>query len=159
MKRNSKNVINKSSLPEGCPEFAVGRDTIRSFFHPEISTSTFHDLVKSGTILPVDGLRGFYKLNESLSRLGLRPVSALPTQRSRSNADMLRWAFSLIDPRLFPVPGWAMDCALDPYQEDALKYLVITHGRELAQLAFDEEKLNYLTGALDAYDDLEAMEN
>lgn len=54
MKRGSKNSTGKSSLPEGCPEFAVSRDTIRSFFHPEISTCTFHDLVKAGMIPPFD---------------------------------------------------------------------------------------------------------
>jgi hypothetical protein len=159
MKRNSKNPITRSSLPDGVPEFAVSRDTIRSFFRPEISPSTFHDLVKTGVILPFDGLRGFYKLNESLLRLGLRPVSALPTKNSRSNADMLRWAFSMIEPRLFPMPVWAMDCAFDRFQEDAARFLVLTHGPLLATLETDEEKQNYLAGALDAYDELEALEN
>jgi hypothetical protein len=105
MKRSSKSRMGKSSLPDGYPKFAVSRDTIRNFFHPEISTSTFHDLVKNRVILPFDGLRGFYKLKESLLRLGLRPVSALPTKKCRSGADMLRWAFSMIEPRLFPVPA------------------------------------------------------
>ena len=159
MKQSANRRIFKSLLPEGFPEFAVSRDTIRSFFHPEISTSTFHDFVKNGVVIPVDGLRGFYKLNESLLRLGLRPVSSLPTKNTRSSADMLRLAFSMIEPRLFPTPGWALDCAFDPFQEDALKYLVLTHGSFLATLKFDEEKLGYLAGAIDAYDKLEAMEN
>ena len=159
MKRNSKNITSKSSLPEGCPEFVVDRDTIRSFFRPEISTSKFHELVKDGAIVPFDGLRGFYRLNESLLRLGLRPVSVLPTKKSRSNADMFRWAMSMIETRLFPVPDWAWDDrALDPYQEEAARFLVLTHGPLLATLESDEEKLNYLAGALDAYDELELLE-
>ena len=157
MKHTTKGIA-KSLLPEGCPEFVVNRDTIRKFFHPEISTSTFHELVKEGTILPFDRLRGSYRLNESLLRLGLRPVSALPTKKSRSQADMLRWAFSMIEPRLFPVPIWATDCAFDQFQEDAARFWVLTLGPLLATLETVDEKLNFLTGALDACDDLEALE-
>jgi hypothetical protein len=158
MKRSAKSIA-KSLLPEGCPEFIVNRDTIRKFFHPEISTSTFHELVKEGTILPYDRLRGSYRLNESLLRLGLRPVSALPTKKSRSQADMLRWAFSDIEPKLFPIPGWALDCAFDRFQEDAARFLVLEHGPWLATLQTDVEKQEYLAGAVDAYEELEALEN
>lgn len=41
-----------------------------SFFHPHLAISTFHDFVKMGRITPMKGIRGFYLLNPSRSRLG-----------------------------------------------------------------------------------------
>ena len=37
-----------------------------------MARSTFHDFVNKGKIIPMKGIRGFYLLNASLSRLGLR---------------------------------------------------------------------------------------
>ena len=66
------------SQPTGYPEFGVRRATISSFFSPQLASSTFHDLVKKGRIVPIKGLRGFYRLNDSLRRLGLREVPCPP---------------------------------------------------------------------------------
>jgi hypothetical protein len=47
----------------------------------------------------VKGIRGFYKLNESLRRLGLREVPSLPQDPSkRTTEEILRMAFTQIDP-------------------------------------------------------------
>ena len=59
------------------PDFAVRSEVIRRFFHPPIGKSTFYDLVKRGRIAQVHGLRGYYRLNESLRRLGLPAVDQL----------------------------------------------------------------------------------
>jgi len=61
-----------------CPEFAVRYETISRYFDPPLARSTFHDLVNKGKILPMKHLHGFYLLNASLRRLGLREVASLP---------------------------------------------------------------------------------
>ena len=65
------------SSPSGYPEGAVRRETISAYFDPPMARSTFHDFVNKGKIVPVKGIRGFYKLNESLRRRA--PGSAEPT--------------------------------------------------------------------------------
>jgi len=77
----------RSILPPGTAEFAVDREGVTRFTRPSIGKSTFHDLVAKGTIVPVNGLRGFYRLNESLIRLGLQPVSSLPEARTRTTEE------------------------------------------------------------------------
>jgi len=49
---------------------------------------------------------GFYRLNESRCRMGLREVASLPDVTRRSAEDLVRLAFTLIDPDLFPAPSW-----------------------------------------------------
>jgi len=85
--------------PPSYPEYAVRRETISRYFHPPLPSSTFHDFVSKGKILPMKGIRGFYRLNESLKRLGLREVPCLPVEASkRSVEDILRLALNRIDP-------------------------------------------------------------
>ena len=55
--------------PTGYPEFAVRAEVIGRFFSPPLASSTFHDFVNKGKIVPLKGIRGFYKLNDSLRRL------------------------------------------------------------------------------------------
>jgi hypothetical protein len=64
--------------PAGFPEFAVRREAISRFSDPPMPRSTFHDFVNKGRIVPLKDIRGFYLLNKSLSRLGLREVARLP---------------------------------------------------------------------------------
>ena len=73
------------SASSAFPEFAVRRETISRFFDPPMARSTFHDFVNKGKIVPVKGIRGFYKLNDSLRRLGLREVPNLPQDPSKSH--------------------------------------------------------------------------
>jgi hypothetical protein len=61
---------------------------ISRYFHPPPPRSTFHDFVNHGKILPIKGIRGFYRPSESLKRFGLREVPFLPFEapkRSREN--------------------------------------------------------------------------
>src|SRR5690606_36942399 len=90
------------------PEFGVKRKVICRFFSPPLPSSTFHDFVNKGKIIPIKDIRGFYKLNESLKRLGLREVYSLPTEAKRSLEDVTRLALTLIDPLVFPAPSWLL---------------------------------------------------
>jgi hypothetical protein len=95
------------SEPTGYPEYAVRAEFIGRYFSPPLASSTFHDFVNKGKIVPMKGIRGFYLLNASLRRLGLREVTELPQPPSTpSLEDVVRLAFALIDPDLFPKPYW-----------------------------------------------------
>jgi hypothetical protein len=94
--------------PTGYPEFAVRRETISRFFDPPMPRSTFHDFVNKGKIVPVKGIRGFYRLNDSLRRLGLREVPHPPKESKRATEDILRMAFTQIDLLIFPAPAWML---------------------------------------------------
>ena len=94
--------------PTGYPEFGVRWETIGSYFKPPLASSTFYDLVSKGKIVPMKGRRGYYCLNDSLRRLGLREVPSLPDVSRRSGEDLVRLAFMLIDPDIFPAPSWLM---------------------------------------------------
>ena len=39
--------------PVASPEFAVRRETISAYFHPPLPSSTFHDFVTEGKIIPM----------------------------------------------------------------------------------------------------------
>jgi hypothetical protein len=57
-------------------------------------SSTFHDRVKEGLIVPIKHMRGFYRLNDSLRRLVLREVPGLPKPvAGRSLQDIVRLAY------------------------------------------------------------------
>ncbi len=137
-------------LPPGALEFAVDRQTITQFFSRPIGRTTFYDLVAKGVILPLKGLRGFYLLNESLVRLGLRPVPALPAKQTRSRGDLLRWAFWMLDPLLFSRPGWVMNSHRQTDDEWISALLAQVHGPRLNALGSVEEKLAYAEGAVQA---------
>ena len=138
--------------PTGYPEFAVRREVISRFFDPPMPRSTFHDLVSKGIVLPVKGLRGFYKLNESLSRLGLREVPSLPEDVSKlSGEDIVRLAFAGIDRGVFPDPSWMLRVeALDVKDIDHASLLADKHREHVEALDCAEEKLAYFSGVLDA---------
>ena len=144
--------------PTGYPEFAVRRETICRYFSPPLPSSTFYDLVNKGSVVPLKGLKGFYKLNDSLRRLGLREVPALPEcADQRSNEDILRLALVLIDPELFPAPSWMLNVeALDLRDADHARLLADQHVGPINGLATVQEKLAYAAGMLDANYKLEA---
>lgn len=143
--------------PSGFPEYAVRRETISGYFSPPLPRSTFHDLVNKGKIIPIKGLRGFYKLNDSLKRLGLREVASPPVEvRKRTMEDILRLAFSLIDPLLFPIPPWVLSVqALDATDADHAVLQAKVHKERVDGLGSAEEKQNYLNGILVAQEQLE----
>ncbi|MEI7908512.1 MAG: hypothetical protein WCK77_02645 [Verrucomicrobiota bacterium] len=87
-----------------------------------MASSTFYDLVNKGKIVPMKGLRGLYCLNDSLRRLGLREVPSLPDVTRRNAEDLVRLAFTLIDPDIFPVPSWmAREDPLDAQDEAVIQ--------------------------------------
>ncbi len=140
------------SPPTSFPEYAVRRETISRYFEPPLPRSTFHDFVNKGVIIPMKGIRGFYLLNASLRRLGLREVPKLPEEpAARSLEDIVRLAFSLIDPELFPAPSWLLTVEeLDIKEADHARLLADQHREAVTALDGAELKIAYLGGVLDA---------
>lgn len=143
--------------PTGYPEYAVRRETISRYFSPPLASSTFHDLVNKGKIIPMKGIRGFYLLNESLRRLGLREVPGLPVEiPKRSTEDILRLAFTLIDPLTFPPPPWLETTEeMDMRDLDHARLHAMNHLAHIEELGSTVEKINYFNGVLKAQAALE----
>lgn len=136
----------------GYPEFAVRRETISRYFEPPLPRSTFHDFVNKGIIIPMKGIRGFYLLNASLRRLGLREVPRLPEDPAmRSIEDIVRLAFSFIDSDLFPPPSWMLVVEkLELRDVEHAQLLANLHRKEVNALNSVVLKIAYLEGVLDA---------
>jgi hypothetical protein len=137
--------------PSDYPEFGVRYETISRYFEPPLARSTFHDKVQNGTIIPMKGMRGFYLLNQSLRRLGLREVRELPTEpESRSLEDIVRLVFTLIDHELFPAPSWLLHVeAIDLKDADHARKLADQYREKLASYDSIPLKLAYFQGVLD----------
>ncbi len=144
--------------PTGYPEFAVRAEAISRFFSPPLASSTFHDFVNKGQIVPLKGIRGFYLLNDSLRRLGLREVPCLPVEASKhSMEDILRLALTMVDPEVFPMPPWAVvQEEIDLRDIDHAKHLAEMHREAIESLESFQERAAYGAGALDAQAELEA---
>ena len=147
--------MNKSSVKtevSDYPEFAVRAEVIGRFFSPPLASSTFYDLVNKGKIVPIKGIRGFYKLNDSLRRLGLREVPKLPFEvPTRTPEEIIRLAFSGIDPEIFDAPSWQLEVeAIDAADLHHVLSIVALHGADVAQLPDERSKRGYLQGVLDA---------
>ena len=111
-----RSVSSASSNTSEHSDFGVQREVISNYFPPPLPRSTFYDLVNKGKIVPIKGPKGFYRLNDSLRRLGLREVAQLPVQVKPTSEEILRLAFHVIDPAVFPEPLWllsvhAIDCS------------------------------------------------
>lgn len=134
-----------------CPEFAVRRETISAYFSPPLASSTFYDLVNKGRITPMKGLKGYYCLNDSLRRLGLREVPSLPDARRRSGEDIVRLAFTVIDPEAFPAPPWMLsEEPLDARDVDAGLRIAEHCRADVEALESPLLKTHYMAGVLDA---------
>ena len=157
MSRTASKSAAKAAPPE-YPEFAVRRDGFNRYFDKPLPTSTFHDKVNEGIIIPLKGLKGFYKLNDSLARLGLRPVMTLPEpEPTRTSDDLIRLAFSLIDPAWFPEPAWLLGAeAIEARDLDLVLRAAEQHRAAVEALATPQEKLAYLAGVLD-FEEMNAM--
>ena len=143
-------MANEQAETKPNPDYAVDRETLTKFFHPPIGRSTFHDLVNRGKIIPVKGIRGYYLLNESLRRMGLREVAALPSNPHCSPEDYVRIAFNLIDENLFPLPPVMM--TWEPQQQDwsYAWMLAEKHRAAIEQCEEPEMKIAYASGVMDA---------
>ena len=139
------------AAPTGYPEFAVRRDGCNPYFDKPLPRSTFHDLVGKGIIVPLKGLKGFYKLNDSLRRMGLREVPSLPSPLpKRSAEDIARLALTMIDPAAFPSPSWMLAVeALDLIDVDHALLIADRHTEPVNALATLEEKIAYGAGVID----------
>ena len=142
----------KSKSDSDCPEFIVTRQAFERYFDKPLPTSTFHDLVSKGKIIPMKQMRGFYYLNDSLRRLGLREVQELPRPADApSLEDVVRLAFSMIDPRLFPPPSWLLRVeSLDGKDVDHAILIARQHGDFVQSFDHIELKLAYFQGVLDS---------
>jgi hypothetical protein len=98
-----------------------------------------------------------------LRRLGLREVPSIPNDASKSKQeDILRLAFTLIDPQLFPMPSWfvmADDEKLDVREEDHAKLLAGIYRPEMDALGSYQEKLAFAAGVIDAFAEMEQHRN
>jgi hypothetical protein len=146
--------MSKSSArnePTGYPEYGVRKEDICAFFSPPMPSSTFHDRVNKGIIVPIKGMRGFYKLNDSLRRLGLREVPALPQKITpRTTEEIIRFVFHTIDPEVFPPPSWVMaEDAVDGRDGDHATLLIERHADAVAALGTLGEKHAFMQGLLD----------
>jgi hypothetical protein len=146
--------MSKSSArnePTGYPEFGVRKEAICNFFTPPMPSSTFHDRVNEGIIVPIKSMRGFYKLNDSLRRLGLREVPEVPRKVSpRTTEDIIRLAFHAIDPLLFPPPSWLQDVeVIDGLDADHATVLMERYADAVAALDTAGEKHSFMQGVLD----------
>jgi len=114
--------------------------------------------VGKGKILQVKGIRGFYRLNESLSRMGMREVPSLPKEIStRTIEEILKLAFTMIDPEAFPAPSWLLTVeAMDLKDADHARLLADQHREPVDALASVAEKHAYFGGVLDAQAMMEA---
>lgn len=137
--------------PTGYPEYAVRKETICDFFSPPMPSSTFHDRVTAGIIVPIKGIRGFYKLNDSLRRLGLREVAELPNKVTRrSTEDIIRIAFNGMDSAVFPAPTWFHETdALHGADADLATLLMERYTEHVQSFETDSEKQHFFQGVLD----------
>lgn len=147
--------MSKSSLknePTNYPEYAVRAEVIGRFFSPPLASSTFHDFVNKGKIVPMKGIRGFYLLNDSQRRLGLREVPKLPEETpARTPEEIIRLAFNEIDPETFEAPTWLLNVeAIEAVDLHHAKLIVALHSGHVAVLEDDRLKYGYLQGVLDA---------
>jgi hypothetical protein len=137
--------------PTGYPEFGVRKEVICGFFSPPMPSSTFHDRVNEGIIVPIKGMRGFYKLNDSLRRLGLREVPEVPQKLATiTTEDIIRLAFHAIEPVLFPPPAWLFDVeVIDGRDVDHATLLMERYADPVTALGTDGEKQAFMQGVLD----------
>jgi hypothetical protein len=137
--------------PTGYPEYAVRAETISRFFSPPLASSTFHDFVNKGKIVPMRDIRGFYLLNDSLRRLGLREVPKLPFEvPSRTPEEIIRLAFTAIDPEVFDPPLWLLNVeAIDAVDLHHAELIFAQHADHVAALEDDRLKYAYLQGVID----------
>jgi hypothetical protein len=132
-------------------EFAVRREVLERLFDPPIGRSTFFDLVDRGKIAKVRGLRGYYRLNESLRRLGMPEVEKLPGRDDGPLNDrvLADFALTLCIPEL-PEPSELLTHALSG--EEVLKVLRLqrTYSFALKGIKTLPDRLAFAQGVRDA---------
>jgi len=134
-------------------EFAVRREVLDRLFDPPIGKSTFFDLVERGKIAKVRGLRGYYRLNESLRRLGMPEVEKLPGNGGDDSALNERvladFALSLCIPEL-PEPSELLTHALTGAEVLTVLRLQRSYSFALKGIKALPDRLAFAQGARDA---------
>lgn len=98
----------------------------------------------------MQGIRGFYLLNESLRRMGLREVSKLPVDTfSPSLEDIVRLAFHEIDEQIFSAPTWLLHVDEVNIDVDLFIRIVDRHSEQVASFDNIPAKLAYFQIQLD----------
>lgn len=144
--------------PSNHPEFVVSREGFNRFFDKPLPTSTFHDLVNKGKITPFKHIRGMYRLNESLRRLGLKEVAELPKAPPQPSLEnIMRFAFTIIDRDLFPEPPWLLFTeVIEERVADHALLLANTHRDNVEALDDVRVKMSYFQTTLDVAATLDA---
>jgi hypothetical protein len=141
-------------MKESSPEFAVNREVLMKYFKPKIGKSTFYDLVQRGKIAEVHGLRGYYRLNESLRRLGLPAVDQLPsderTSDGLSDRALVDIALSICMPDELPVPSELLAHALTADEVLKVGSLQRAYSVALSDIHDRRARLNFAQGVRDA---------
>lgn len=154
----SRRINGSSATTSDYPEFIVSREHFNRYFEKPLPTSTFHDLVNKGKIIPMKDMRGCYLLNASLHRLGLPTLTKLPdASGARSLEDIVRLAFTLIDRNLFPEPSWLLSAeAIDLNDAEHARRIADHHRGKVESHDHVNLKLAYFQGVLDATAMMEA---
>lgn len=136
------------------PEVAVRRETIQKQFDPPIGKSTFYDLVERGKIVPIKGLRGFYRLNESLRRLGMPPAARVSEGTSRpgtlDDASLAEIALALAMPDEVMAPAALLDHELTGKEVLQVARLQRAYSQKLCEIHDSRERLGFAQGVRDA---------
>ena len=136
------------------PEFAVRREVIQAFFTPPIAKSTFYDLVQRGTIAEVHGLRGYYRLNQSLSRLGMPAVDRLPSGEGKStdldDRALVDIALSICMPDELPIPSELLSHKLTPGEVLKIARLRRAYDKGLSEVHDPVGRIKFAQGVRDA---------
>jgi hypothetical protein len=142
----------RKSESSGYPEYAVKAEVIGRFFSPPLASSTFHDFVNKGKITPMKGIRGFYLLNDSLRRLGLREVPKLPEESPvRTPEKIIRLASHMMNSEVFGALSWWQHVeAIDATDLHHTKSIIAQPTDAVVQFPDDRTKHAYLQGVLDA---------
>lgn len=140
-----------TSPPSECLEYVVTRETFNRFFDKPLPTSTFHDLESKGIITRSKIMSGRFLLNDSLRRMGLKEVPELPKPPPEPNLEgIVRLAFTLIDPTLFPAPSWLLnEDAINVKDADHSAGIANQHRYAAQAYSAAELKLGYFQGVLD----------
>ena len=151
MKSTSPRKPPPSKEPSNLPEYVVRKEVLMRYFKPSISDSTFYELVNKGVIVPFKHLRGYFKLNESLRRMGLKEVPHLPEEMPpRSVEEIIRMAFHLMEPDVFPAPTWMLFTEqITEAEASVARDCIERHQAALKDCESDALKQVYLQGVLD----------
>lgn len=122
------------------------------FFAPPISDTKFYELVNSGKVVQIKGVKKYYALNESLKRLGLREVERpLIFESKRPLEEIARLAFWIIDPDHFLEPSWASEeHELNENETRIAAEIIETHESNLLSFENPALRIQYAQGVIDA---------